>query len=706
MTGRGEEGAVLSVLAVDDDAVDRAAVRRALRATGLEVELTEAADAPEALAALRRGGFDCALLDFRLPKADGLAVLGRARDEGLTTPIVMLTGHGDEQLAVDLMKAGAHDYIAKGALTPERLRSSILQAVRVGRAEAAFAAERRRTARMQSFLATLASTRTVPEVARAVVREGLATFDAARGLLAVLAEGDTALEVLAIEGYPDEVVDRWRRIPLDVDLPLVNVLATREPEVFGDRAAFEARYAHMASSRYAGDAALAAVPLVVSGRALGSVGLSYERPRRFADEAGRELVAFARVCAQALERAQLFDLAQAERRRAAEANQAKDEFLAVVSHELRTPLNAILGWSKMLTSGSLDDDQARRAVEAIERNARSQAQLIEDLLDLSRIITGKLRIDPASVDLAAVLEAALDVVRPAADAKGVRLQAVLDRGLGPVVGDAERLQQVFWNLLSNAVKFTRRGGRVFVRLERVDSSVVVAVEDTGEGIAPEFLPYVFVRFRQQDGGPARKAGGLGLGLAIVRHIVELHGGRVEVASEGAGRGATFFVRLPVSAARAAEPLAPPSGPAAVGAPASAGAPAPSCPPALDGLRVLVVDDEADARDLVAYVLRHCRADVTVVSTAAEALERLRAEPPHVLVSDVGMPVDDGYALIERVRALPPEEGGRTPAVALTAYARTEDRTRALLAGFTMHVAKPVDPNELALVVASVAGRSA
>jgi signal transduction histidine kinase len=700
------EGGRLSLLVVDDDAVDRGAVRRALRAAGLDADVAEAVDAPEALDALRGGGYDCVLLDFRLPKADGLAVLRQARAEGLATPIVVLTGQGDEELAVELMKAGALDYIAKGSLTPERLRQSVVQAVRVRRAETATEAERRRVVRLQGFLTALAATRTAAEVARAVVTEGLAAFDAARGLVAVLVEGDTELEALRFDGYPPGIADRWRRIPLALDLPLANAVKTREPEFFESRAAFEARYPHLAASRYQGDEALAALPLVVGGRALGVVGLSYDRARRVTDDDRREFAAFAGLCAQAIERAQLFDLAQYERRRAAEANRAKDEFLAVVSHELRTPLNAMLGWAKMLGSGALTTEQARRAVEAVERNARAQAQLVDDLLDLSRIITGKLRIEMSPVDVAAVLDAALDVVRSAAEAKGVRLQPVLDRGIGPLLGDADRLQQVFWNLLSNAVKFTPRGGRVLVRLGREGSSFVVAVEDSGQGIAPEFLPYVFERFRQEDGGPARKTGGLGLGLAIARHIVELHGGRVDVFSDGAGRGTTFTVRLPLGAIDAREsghtPTERPGRPGD-GALASTCF---ACPPRLEGLRVLVVDDEPDARDLVVSVLAHCKAEVHEAASAAEALERLQAERPDVLVSDVGMPGEDGYALIERVRALPPERGGLTPAVALTGYARTEDRTRALLAGFTMHLTKPVDPAELAVVVASVAGRTA
>ncbi|HEU4407860.1 MAG TPA: ATP-binding protein [Polyangiaceae bacterium] len=487
------------------------------------------------------------------------------------------------------------------------------------------------------------------------------------------------------------------------------VLRTRRPELLAEvddgvlgalaRGDGEA----LAALRALGAASWMTVPLLRDGVAVGAVTAASTDPARRYDRADlRWAEEVARRAVAAVENARLFELAQRERRRAEEANRAKDEFLAVVSHELRTPLTAILGWSRMLSAGALDGAQRERAVGSIERNAKAQAQLVEDLLDVSRIITGKLKISVGPVDLARCIEAALDVVRPAAEAKGVRLQPILDRGAGPVMGDADRLQQVVWNLLSNAVKFTPRGGRVVVRLERSESSCLVVVEDTGQGIEADFLPYVFERFRQAEAATTRVQGGLGLGLAIARHLVELHGGTIEVHSEGPGRGAAFAVRVPVAPLRRA---APPS----LAAPAPGGpAPAPgrglACPPPIEGLRVLVVDDEPDARELLAAMLAQCKAEVRTASSAAEALELLRAFRPDVLVSDVGMPGEDGYSLLDRVRALAPGEGGRTPAVALTAYARSEDRSRALLAGFNMHVAKPIDPTELLIVLANVAGR--
>ena len=401
------------------------------------------------------------------------------------------------------------------------------------------------------------------------------------------------------------------------------------------------------------------------------------------------------------ERTRLLEREQQARAAAEAASRIKDEFLATVSHELRTPLTAILGWARLLADGELEPGRQAQALETIGRNAKSQAQLVDDLLDVSRIITGKLRLDVLPVELVPVIEAAVASLRPAAEAKAIRLQVMLDSRAGVVSGDPERLQQVVWNLLSNAVKFTPKGGRVQVRLERVNSHTEIIVSDTGPGIAPEFLPHVFDRFRQADSSITREHGGLGLGLAIVRHLVELHGGTVVVESGGAGQGATFRVKLPLMIVHdeqrvidSVERRHPTAGAGQL----------PDCPPSLKGLRVLAVDDEAEARDLLTAMLERCGAHVRVAASAWAALEALESWRPDVLVSDIGMPDEDGYALIRKVRALPAERGGRIPAVALTAYARTEDRVRALSSGYQVHVAKPVEPAELAAVVASLAGR--
>ena len=388
------------------------------------------------------------------------------------------------------------------------------------------------------------------------------------------------------------------------------------------------------------------------------------------------------------------------RLQAEQANRLKDEFLATLSHELRTPLNAILGWSKMLQTNNLGEDGAKKAVATIERNARSQNQLIEDLLDVSRIITGKLRLDIRAVDLPNVITAAIDAVRPAAEAKNIHLQILLDPRAGPISGDPDRLQQIIWNLLSNAVKFTPKNGRIQIRLERINSHIEIVVSDTGKGIEPEFLPNVFDRFSQSDGSMTRRHGGLGLGLAIVRQLVELHGGTVSVESDGSDHGTTFTVSLPLLPVRRdsisdvprIHPKAEESG---------AGL---DCPPELTGLRVLLVDDEADSRDLVNLVLEECGAEVVTAESASEALEAVKGEKFQIIISDIGMPDEDGFSLIRKIRRLTDEQGGNTPAIALTAYARAEDRVRALRSGFQIHIAKPVEPAELIAVVANLAGR--
>ncbi|WP_174260032.1 ATP-binding protein [Myxococcus xanthus] len=397
------------------------------------------------------------------------------------------------------------------------------------------------------------------------------------------------------------------------------------------------------------------------------------------------------------ERERLLARERVAREEAEEANRLKDEFLATVSHELRTPLTAVLGWVQMLRTGTLPPEKRERALATVERNARAQGQLVEDLLDVSRIMTGKLKLEVSSVDVSHVVEAALESLRPAAEAKGIRIQAALDSG-GTIMGDTSRLQQVVWNLLSNAVKFTPKGGRVQVLVERRNSSVEITVADTGQGISPQFLPHVFERFRQADGSTTRKAGGLGLGLAIVRHLVELHGGTVMATSEGEGRGATFIVSLPQAVALRREMLVPPTlrGPLQ-----EQDIP---CPPQLASLQVLVVDDEEDTRELLRSIIETCGGIVTTASSSEDALAELRKASFDVLVSDVGMPEEDGYRFIARVRALPEEQGGGIPAVALTAYTRMEDRTRALLAGFTTHVPKPIEPVELMAVIASMSNR--
>ncbi len=573
----------IRLLIVDDSPEDRALYRRLL-AQGSEhaYEFLEAETGEEGLAAARAEQPDCLLLDYRLPDVDGLEFLSRL-EAARPIPVIVLTGQGNESVAVEAMKGGALDYLLKGEVAADRLRHAVDNAIE-----------------------KVSLRRKVEE------------------RTAELAEANAALRRM----YDDlEVLVEQRTAELSV----ANQELKREIHV-----------------------------------------------REWAEQ----------------ERARLLLLEQAARREAEEANRMKDEFLATLSHELRTPLNAILGWVQVLRAGKLDAAAAARALETIERNARAQAQLIADLLDVSRIITGKLRLDFKPVDLRRIIDAALESVRPAADAKGLQLEVVISPLANPVVGDADRLQQVIWNLLSNAIKFTPRGGRVEVRLGESAGNAVIRASDSGIGIRPDFLPFVFDRFRQAEGSITRTHGGLGLGLSIVRHLVELHGGTVEVESEGEGLGAAFSVRLPLRAELAEDPLDR----TAVGRSVF------NSPDLLAGLAIVVVEDEIDTRDLLVLALQQCGGQVEAFGSVSEALAWFDHSPADVLISDIGVPGEDGYALIRKLRERPPELGGKVPAVALTAYARAEDRERALAAGYQSHLAKPVDPAELIATLARLAGR--
>ncbi|HEX8709202.1 MAG TPA: ATP-binding protein, partial [Pyrinomonadaceae bacterium] len=401
------------------------------------------------------------------------------------------------------------------------------------------------------------------------------------------------------------------------------------------------------------------------------------------------------------ERAALLIREQEARAEAEQANRTKDEFLATLSHELRTPLTAILGWTHLIRSGKLDEANLTRALETIERNARSQSQLIDDLLDVSRIITGKLKLEFRPVELGSIIEAAIDTVRPMAEAKTIRLEPALETTHCLVSGDPSRLQQVVWNLFSNAVKFTPDGGRIDINLKCNETHIELSVRDSGIGISPDFLPYIFDRFRQADGTTTRKHGGLGLGLAIVRHLIELHGGSIKARSDGEGLGSEFTVRLPLKFAASGN-----TGRAAEAARAAPGQ-TPAAPDGLSmlkGLRILVVDDELDTREVLKGMLVQHGAEVRVSESTAEALDILQLWNPDLLVSDIGMPEEDGYSLIKKVRTLDSSRHGQIPAIALTAYATFEDRVRAEAAGFHMHLAKPVEPEELVNAIAGLAGR--
>jgi signal transduction histidine kinase/CheY-like chemotaxis protein len=395
------------------------------------------------------------------------------------------------------------------------------------------------------------------------------------------------------------------------------------------------------------------------------------------------------------ERAKFLDSERAARSEAERLSHVKDEFLATLSHELRTPLNAIQGWTTLLREREMSREEQRRGLETIERNVRAQAQIVNDLLDMSRIISGKTHLEVQSVHAHDVINSAIDAVRQSATARQIRIETVLDSSIAPMRVDPNRLQQVLWNLLSNAVKFTPQGGAVRVVLERVGSHVEITVEDTGAGIRAEFLPYVFERFRQADATTTRRYGGLGLGLSIVKNLVELHGGSVRVTSPGEDQGTTFIVSLPVARDQAAEAYRH------IRPALSAESPEATQLPRLDNIAILIVDDEADGRAFIARVLEGSGARATAAASVAEALEHLRHGRFDVLLSDIGMPDVDGYELIRRVRGLDAARSSALPAIAVTAYARPEDRQRSLLAGYQMHLSKPIEARELITGIASL-----
>jgi signal transduction histidine kinase/ActR/RegA family two-component response regulator len=442
------------------------------------------------------------------------------------------------------------------------------------------------------------------------------------------------------------------------------------------------------------------VPLRIKTSLFGTISLAWSDSDRHYTPADLLLAEdLARRAASAIDNARLYELSREERSRAEAATRTKDEFVAMVSHELRTPLNVIIGWVRLLRSGTLTETKREQALEVIERNANAQSQLVADLLDISRIITGKIRLDPAQVDLGNLVHMVLEDARFALEAKRLVLHTDVATEATLMRGDAERLKQVVWNLLLNAIKFTPKGGEVWVGLRKVESDLELCIRDTGIGIAPEFLPHIFDTFRQSDSKTTRAHGGLGIGLSIARHLVDLHGGSVDARSEGVGKGASFLVLLPISSL-----ISTTVGVAKVPATRSRRKEL-ERPEALAGMSVLIVDDEDDARELLRIVIESCDALVHDARSVHEALTKLETEHVDLIISDIGMPVEDGYSFIRKVRALPAADKANIPAIALTAFARAEDRTRALLEGFNVHMTKPVEPAELLLMLADLSAHS-
>lgn len=687
----------VNILLVDDRPEQRLALTAVLGDLGGNV--VQAASGREALRALLAHEFAVILLDINMPGMDGFetATLIRQRPSSEHTPIIFITAHSDDAHAMRGYSLGAVDYIL-APVDPQVLRTKVAVFIELFKKteEVRQQAEslRQRAAQLQKLTeASLAinSAQAIDGLLQVVANTAAEIIGVDQAVIMTTAHADGASpeSLVAVSGAG------WNGSGSHIDVridPSMLLFENGNQVVRLSATELERHPAREALQALGVNGGLLAVPLTANdGHCFGIIQLSDKETGDFTDDDALVLVQLAQVASIAIE--------NAVTSQAREANRLKDEFLATLSHELRTPLQAMLSWTKLLRSNKLDAAAAARALEVIERSAKAQAQLIEDLLDVSRIMSGKLRMEFHPLDLRAVLEAALDAARPAASAKEIEIRARLDAPPCLISGDPARLQQVIANVLSNAVKFTPNGGTIAVALERDARQMCLRVTDTGIGIAPEFLPYIFERFRQGDSRITRLHSGLGLGLAIARSLVEQHGGVIEAHSAGPGQGSTFSVTLPllVEAPRAQTPPERAE-------PASNGNGSPAVP-RLDGVRVMIVEDEKDARESLTTFLEHCGAAVTAVSSAADALAALDHSAPDVLLSDVGMPGEDGYSLIRAVRARLAERGIEVPAAALTAYVRAEDRARALQAGFDAHIAKPVEPDELATVVHGLVTRS-
>jgi signal transduction histidine kinase/DNA-binding response OmpR family regulator len=701
----------LRILHLEDSLLDADLIHAKLSRGGFEADVTRVDSREGFLAELDRGGFDLILADYLLPSFDGIAALAVAHAQRPDTPFIFVSGTLGEELATETLKQGATDYVVKQRL--DRLIPAIDRAL----SEAGQRRERRRAEQERDRL--LEETRRAMENAERQTRqlEGLAqaavavtsavgidellhvlkhwlqTIIVCDEVIAELPEFDELLALSPAANRDGEVADGHANdgpiTRLDVDR-----LVRQE-----NRPIRVPRSAHRQSG--AEREAYLAVPLISrGGQNLGYVRLSSRKRAEFSKSDEAAVVQMAQLASVAAENIRFYKATQAARAEAEAANRMKDQFLATLSHELRTPLNAILGWATLLSRGNLAPQEMMEAASVIERNTKVQSQLIDDLLDISRIISGKLRLAVEPVHLPEVISAALAATAPAAEAKGVTIQTHISGDACDVRGDPARLQQVIWNLVSNAVKFTPRGGTIDIRCHRSEDSIEISVTDTGCGIEPAFLPFVFDRFRQADGSSTRMHGGLGLGLSIVRQLVEMHGGQIWVTSPGLGQGATFTVSIPKTEVRDEHPLD--EADAFLGRndePSSLQKRMAS----LLGLRVLIVDDERDSRDLAGRVLANSGAQILAASGVDEALDVLSQSQADVLVSDISMPLRDGYDLIREVRrrGLSARD---LPAIALTAFARDEDRTMAIHAGYQVHLSKPIDPTRLTEIVAQLAGQ--
>ncbi|MGF1479338.1 MAG: response regulator [Cyanophyceae cyanobacterium] len=635
----------LKLLLIDDNADDRALALRELKQEFSELQATEVYSPENLNHALQRGDFQLAITDYQLRWTTGLEVLEVLKKRYPHCPVIMFTGTGSEEIAVKAMKAGLDDYVIKSP---------------------------------QHFIRLASAVRLVWE--REQQRQALQ-------------EAENRYQRL-FEGVP---IGLYRLTPdgqiLEANSMLVHLLGyANRQELSAGKAIerhLEPRYRQHWRSQMKAQGAVQGLETPLK-RCDGSQIWVIHSARAIKDE--QERLLYYEGAVQDIterkqseqERAQLLSSEQEARVEAEAANRLKDEFLATLSHELRTPLNSIFGWIQLLRRQKLGAKQTAQALEIIERNAKAQIQLIDDLLDVSRIIRGRMELNLVPVDLTAIVKSALDTVRPAAQAKNIQLRTGYPERACFVAGDLDRLQQVFWNLLVNAIKFTSEGGSVTVLVKAQPNSALIQVCDTGKGIDTQLLPHIFERFRQQDSTSTRTQGGLGLGLAIVRHLVELHGGKVWADSPGIRQGATFSVQLPLN-----RQSHPPIAPQTRGM------------PALNNCRVLIVEDDEDARTLIALVLRECGADVTAVGSVTEALAAVECRSPHVIVSDIAMPSADGYDLMRRIRKRQRANSSTIPAIAVTAYGRVEDQQKTQEAGFQIHLTKPVDALQLAEAVASL-----
>ena len=726
----------INILMVDDSATNLLALESVLRAP--DRNLIRASSGEEALRYLLDHEAAVVLLDVYMPGIDGLqtAELIRGREKSRDIPIIFLTANTTGQSHLSRgYSLGAVDYIVK-PIDPAILRSKVNVFVELSKKNREVKRQARLLEEKNQELENsnlerlrllinlghqLATEHNPPMVLRKFCESSRQLIDAEESTIAIFDRDahsplhffrtDTKGETVTAGDIPLIIQPALRRVSTELRPVRLDesdeFLLVEGPEADNLHSFLGAAIVCGSTPRgwfyllnKKGANAFTEADERLAQNLATQVAIAYENATLYAEVQthASELSMEIAVRKQAEEeRARLLVREQAARAEAEAANRNKDEFLATLSHELRTPLTAILGWSHLLRSRKLNPGDTDRAVDTIERNARSQSQLIDDLLDVSRIITGKLQIDRAPIDLANVIEAAYDAVRPAAEAKDIRFDFSIELSRLLVTGDPNRLQQVFWNLFSNAVKFTPRGGDVRVTAEVAEGWVRVSVADTGIGISEDFLPFIFDRFRQADGSTTREHGGLGLGLAIVRHLLDLHQGSVEVHSEGRNQGSTFTILLPAGTGDAVCGNAEQES-----APHKNGDPQPfNAAEALQGLRVLVVDDEADARDLLSTILKRCGSVVRCSESAADAVQAFSEWDPDLLVSDIGMPNEDGYSLIKKVRQMSAHRAQKIPAIALTAYATDEDRLRALEAGFHTHVAKPIEPESFVSSIASV-----